>query len=182
MSANGASPSIMGFPTPQQPIIPAQIPLVYQRMVGQMPMIGAGMPSLGMNPMSMGMGMGMGGMGMGGMGMGMNNMGMGMGMGMGMPGGGGMIGMGATSPPIAGDFGRIPGAGMRMGMGPMSMVSPMGARAIMTHAGMGMPQGMGMMGGMRQFARGRGGPMVNTGVGPTRNMNRGQHGFHPYAR
>jgi RNA-binding protein Musashi len=155
--------------------------MMYQRMMGGMgtpyaAMMGAG-GGMGMmggfNPM-MGMGMGMGRFGMGGMGA-MNPMaataaaagGMRLGMGpIGMAGAGaGMGGMGGGAAGMGGAAAAGVGAA-GMGMGGMG--------------GMGMRQNMGgMMGG---GGVGRGRPGMNQGPGPARVTNRGQHGFHPYAR
>ncbi|KAF8645624.1 hypothetical protein AX16_007706 [Volvariella volvacea WC 439] len=110
---------------------------------------------LGMGPMgaAANMGTGMGAMTAGGMAGGMGGMGANMGAGMGVGMGGGMN---------AGLVGSgMMGGGMG-GMG-MSMMRPM--------VGMG---SAGMGGGI--------GRMVNTGPGPARGTNRGQHNFHPYAR
>jgi len=73
---------------------------------------------------------------------------------------------------------------MRMGMGPMAMnATNMGMmRPFMNNTAAMMQPNMSMMGGMNPMARGRGGAMVNAGVGPMRNAGRGQHGYHPYAR
>ncbi|KAH9061948.1 hnRNP A1-gamma isoform [Lactarius vividus] len=138
--------------------------MMYQRMMSGMgntpygAMMGGGMGMMGgFNPM-MGMGMGMGRFGMGGMGA-MGN-----------------AGVGAMSPMAsAGNMGG--GANMGMtgaGVGGMRAA----AAAAMGGMGMGMRQNMGMMGG----GVGRGRPGMNQGPGPARVTNRGQHGFHPYAR
>jgi len=180
--------STAGFVPPQQAAVnPQQMSMLYQRMMGQMPMM------MGMNGMGMGMGMsgGFNGPNMGGLPQSGNFSGMGGGMGAGMAGGmgggmmGGMgagmagnmaVGMGAN---MAGGMGGMMGSGMRMGMGPMSMgMSGMGMGPFM---GGPAAMRMGMMGGMNPMARGRGG-MVNAGVGPARNVTRGQHNFHPYSR
>ncbi|KAI9454230.1 hnRNP A1-gamma isoform [Lactarius psammicola] len=168
--------------------------MMYQRMMGGMgttpygAMMGGGMGMMGgFNPM-MGMGMGMGRFGMGGM---------------------GGAGMGAMNPMAAATAGNMGGGGnmgmggggvgaMRLGMGPIGMTGTgagmggmvaaggagMGGAAAAAAAaaagmgmGMGMRQNMGMMGGV-----GRGRPGINQGPGPARVTNRGQHGFHPYAR
>ncbi|KAH9015878.1 hypothetical protein EDB85DRAFT_2295443 [Lactarius pseudohatsudake] len=169
--------------------------MMYQRMMSGMgntpygAMMGGGMGMMGgFNPM-MGMGMGMGRFGMGGMGA-MGNAGvgamspmasagnMGGGANMGMAGGGvggmrlgmGPIGMTGAG---AGMGGMVPAGG---GMG--AAAGMQGAAAAMGGMGMGMRQNMGMMGG----GVGRGRPGMNQGPGPARVTNRGQHGFHPYAR
>jgi RNA-binding protein Musashi len=163
--------------------------MMYQRMMNGMgtpygAMMGGGMGMMGsFNPM-MGMGMGMGRFGMGGMG--------------GMGGGGGavaginpMAAAGAAN--MSGNMG-MGGAvgGMRLGMGPIGMAGqganmgamvPGGMAAAAMGGGgmaMGMRQNMGMMGAGAGAGRGR--PGMNQGPGPARITNRGQHGFHPYAR
>jgi RNA-binding protein Musashi len=168
--------------------------MMYQRMMNGMgtpygAMMGGGMGMMGgFNPM-MGMGMGMGRFGMGGM--------------AGMTGGGGAVG--GMNPMAAAGAGNMSGnmgmggavGGMRLGMGPIGMTGQgaagmgamvpggMGAAAAMGGGGMaamGMRQNMGMMGATAAGA-GRGGrPGMNQGPGPARITNRGQHGFHPYAR
>ncbi|KAI0656312.1 hypothetical protein C8Q70DRAFT_1046931 [Cubamyces menziesii] len=227
-SGSDAAGTSMSF-TPPAPanVGPQHMSMLYQRMMGQNPMMGmgmgmgmpgmgaaaGGMPGMmpmgsaatpmaggdftgmgagmgaaggmgvGMNP-SMGMGVAMnpamgGGMGPGmaaGMAGGMGGMAAGMGAGMGRGMAGGMANMGAG-------MGGAMGAGMRMGMGPMAMTG-MGMQPFMGNAAGMMGRGMGMMGGpagMHPMGRTRGG-MMNAGVGPARNMARGQHGFHPYAR
>jgi len=188
-----AGANSMGFQAAQRPAVnPQQMSML---MMGQLPMMGGTMP-MGMNPMGTGMGMGIG----------MNNTnGGGGGMGM-MPmspqmgGFGGMSGGGAMGSPMGAGMGggmnasrgmgmaNMGGGNMRMGMGPMGMnTQNMGMmRNFMNNGGPMMRQGMGMMGGMgggmSPMARGRGSPMMNAGVGPTRNAVRGQHGYHPYAR
>ena len=165
--------------------------MMYQRMMNGMgtpynTMMGGGMGMMGgFNPM-MGMGMGMGRFGMGGMG--------------GMGGAGGVGGMNpmATAGNMGGNMGMGAGVGgMRLGMGPIGMTGAagagagmggmgaaaggMGAAAAMGGGGMGMAMRQNM-GGM-MGAAGRGGrPGMNQGPGPARVTNRGQHGFHPYAR
>lgn len=146
--------------TPQQS---NPMAMMLQRGMNQVPMMGGGMPMMGMNPMAMmgmNMGMGMGGMNgmMGGMG---GMMGGGMGGMAGMGGMGGMTGMG--------NMGNMTGMvnmgnmqPMRMGMGPIG--GGMGVGGAMT--GMGMNR-MGMNAG---------------GPGPARVSSRGQHSYHPYAR
>ncbi|KAH9003620.1 hypothetical protein EDB86DRAFT_3062676 [Lactarius hatsudake] len=171
--------------------------MMYQRMMSGMgntpygAMMGGGMGMMGgFNPM-MGMGMGMGRFGMGGMGA-MGNAGvggmspmasagnMGGGANMGMTGGGGVGGMRLGMGPIgmtgagAGMGGMVPAGG---GMGAAAGMQG-AAAAAMGGMGMGMRQNMGMMGG----GVGRGRPGMNQGPGPARVTNRGQHGFHPYAR
>ncbi|KAH7882144.1 hnRNP A1-gamma isoform, partial [Phlebopus sp. FC_14] len=135
--------------------------MIYQRMMGQMPM-GGGMGM--MNPMMMGMG----GMGVGGMG---NFGGMGM-TGMGM--------MGGAMNPMAG----MNPMAMRMGMGmggpmAMGMMQP-GVGMGMGNMGMRMRQGMGMGAATGMANTGR--MAMNSGLGPSRMSTRGQHSFHPYAR
>jgi RNA-binding protein Musashi len=172
--------------------------MMYQRMMNGMgtpygAMMGGGMGMMGgFNPM-MGMGMGMGRFGMGGMG------------GMSGAGVGGMTPMAAaTAGGMGGNMG-MGGAvgGMRLGMGPIGMGGASGggmgggmvagggmagAAAAMAGAGggMGAMGAMGMrqnMGGMMGAGAGRGGrPGMNQGPGPARITNRGQHGYHPYAR
>ena len=186
----GSSMSFMSMNNPGA----GDMSMMYQRMMGGMgtpycAMTGGGMGMMGgFNPM---MGMGMGGMGRFGM--------------------GGMGGVGAMNPmaTAAGNMGGVGGANMgmggaggvgamRLGMGPIGMTGAgaagmggmvaaggaagMGAAAGAAGAagmgmGMGMRQGMGMMGGV-----GRARPGMNQGPGPARVTNRGQHGFHPYAR
>jgi RNA-binding protein Musashi len=159
--------------------------MMYQRMMNGMgtpygAMMGGGMGMMGgFNPM-MGMGMGMNRFGMGGMG------------GMGGAGVSGMTPMAATAGGMGGNMG-MGGAvgGMRLGIGPIGMAGTAGgmgggmvaggmggAAAAMGGGGMGMGmrQNMGMMGA------GRGRPGMNQGPGPARITNRGQHGYHPYAR
>ncbi|KAG5638412.1 hypothetical protein H0H81_000189 [Sphagnurus paluster] len=181
-------------PQQQQQQQPNQMAMMFQRPMGQVPMMGGNMPMMNMNPMMAAMGMGMGGFnpmgGMGGMNMmagmnGMNNMGA---AGMGGMGnmnamGGGMANMGA----------------MRLGMGPMGMGTGMGAGGMGTGmAGTGMAGGMGNMAamamGMRPNMSGMSAGAVNpnfgrtinaaatTGPGPARITSRGQHSFHPYSR
>jgi RNA-binding protein Musashi len=158
--------------------------MMYQRMMTGMgtpygAMMGGGMGMMGgFNPM-MGMGMGMGRFGMGGMG------------GMSGAGVGGMTPMAATAAGMGGNMGMGGTVGgMRLGMGPIGMAGTtggmgggmvaggMGGAAAMGGGGMGMGmrQNMGMMGA------GRGRPGMNQGPGPARITNRGQHGYHPYAR
>ena len=191
------NPAAMGNSMPFMPMNNSgagDMSMMYQRMMNGMgtpynTMMGGGMGMMGgFNPM-MGMGMGMGRFGMGGMaGMagasGVNamnpmatagNMGGNMGMGAGV--GGMRLGMGPIGMTGAGTAGA--------GMGGMNTAGGMGAAAAAAAAmsgggmaGMGMRQNMGMMG-----AAGRGGrPGINQGPGPARVTNRGQHGFHPYAR
>ena len=189
-----STPAAMGSSMPFMPMNSSgagDMSMMYQRMMNGMgtpynTMMGGGMGMMGgFNPM-MGMGMGMGRFGMGGMG------------GMGGTGGvGAMNPMAATAGNMGGNMGMGAGVGgMRLGMGPIGMTGAgagagmggmgaggMGAAAAAAMsgggmAGMGMRQNMGMMG-----AAGRGGrPGMNQGPGPARVTNRGQHGFHPYAR
>lgn len=153
---------------PQQP---NPMSMLYQRSMGQVPMMGGGMPMMNMNPMAMAMGMGMNGYNqMGGMN-GMNMMGGMNGMNN-MNGMGGMGGMGA----------------MRLGMGPVGM--GMGTVGMGNGgAGVGGPvgvgvggMGMGMRPGMGVMNPNFGRMAMNAGPGPARISNRGQHSFHPYAR
>lgn len=194
--AAASNPAAMGNSMPFMPMNNSgtgDMSMMYQRMMNGMgtpynSMMGGGMGMMGgFNPM-MGMGMGMGRFGMGGMG--------------GMGGAGGVGGMSPMT--TAGNMGSNMGmgggvGGMRLGMGPIGMTGAgagtgtgmggmgaggMGAAAAAAAAmsggggmGMGMRQNMGMMGA------GRGGrPGINQGPGPARVTNRGQHGFHPYAR
>ena len=160
--------------------------MMYQRMMGWMgtpygAMMGGGMGMMGgFNPM---MGMGVGGMGrfgMGGVGA-MNPM---------ASAAGNMGGVGGAANMGMGGAGRV--GAMRLGMGPIGMtgagaagmggmVAAGGAAGAAGAAGMGMGmgmrQGMGMMGGV-----GRARPEMYQGPGPARVTNRGQHGFHLYAR
>ena len=164
-SQNRNTPMNIPF-TPQQP---NPMAMMFQRGMSQMPMMGGGMPMMGMHPMAM-MGMGMGGM---------NNM-MGGGMG-GMMGGGGMGGMsGMTGMGGMGGMGNM--GPMRLGMGPMGGPG-MGVGGMNVGAGMaGMGgMGMGMRAGMGAMGGGVGG-MNTGGPGPARLSSRGQHSFHPYAR
>ncbi|KAH9988895.1 hypothetical protein BJV77DRAFT_1019729 [Russula vinacea] len=160
--------------------------MMYQRMMNGMgtpysAMMGGGMGGMmgGFNPM-MGMGMGMGRFGMGAMG------------GMGGAGGvGGMTPMAAAA--AAGNMGGNMGmggavGGMRLGMGPIGMAGAGAGMGGMGAAGMGAAamggggMGMGMRQNMGMMGAGRGRPGMNQGPGPARITNRGQHGFHPYAR
>jgi len=133
---------------------PNAMPMMFQRSINQVPMMGGGIPMMSMNPIAMAMGMGMNGFNpMGGM----NGMGM-------MNGMNGIGNMGA----------------MRLGMGPMGGgmgVAGMAGNGAMNNMGMGMRPGMG---GLNPNM----GRMVtmNTGPGPSRMTSRGQHSFHPYAR
>jgi RNA-binding protein Musashi len=161
--------------------------MMYQRMMNGMNtpygamMGGGGMGMMGaFNPM-VGMGMGMGRFGMGAMG--------------GMGGSGAVSGMTpmAAGSSMGGNMG-MGGAvgGMRLGMGPIGMTGGGTGMAAMVPAGMGTAAaaaamgGGGMAMGMRQnmgmMGAGRGRPGMNQGPGPARITNRGQHGFHPYAR
>ncbi|KAJ3838112.1 hnRNP A1-gamma isoform [Lentinula raphanica] len=166
--------------------------MMLQRTMGQMPMMGSGMPMMSVNPMTM-MGMNMpnfnpmasmmgGGMGAGAGAGGMGAMG-GMG-GMNMMGGGlnGMAGMGGMN--VMNGMGN-PGA-MRLGMGPIG-----GAGGVNQSAMLGNNPAVAGMMQMRQGVNNLGGGMVmpfgrmatNTaGLGPMRMHSRGQHNFHPYAR
>ncbi|KAI9455291.1 hypothetical protein F5148DRAFT_1226274 [Russula earlei] len=162
--------------------------MMYQRMMSGMgtpygAMMGGGMGMMsGFNPM-MGMGMGMGRFGMGTMGAmtgnapvaGMTPMGSAANM------GNAMAGMGAGV------------GGMRLGMGPIGMaggnatgmggmVAPAMSAAAAAMAGNGMGMGMGIRQNMGMMGTARGRPGMNQGPGPARVTNRGQHGFHPYAR
>ncbi|KAJ6567348.1 hnRNP A1-gamma isoform [Mycena vulgaris] len=185
-------PQTMSFVNPQQ------MSMMYQRQMGQVPMMGAGMGTgmgagMGGAGMGAGMGTGMGGgmaagaMGNGAMGGGMPMMGMGMnpmammGMGMGMNGFNPMAGMGGM-----GGMGGMNGMNMMGGgMGGMGNMGMNGMRMGMggTGTGMGMGAGMGMA-GMRPGMAGAMARMVmNTGgAGPARTNTRGQHNFHPYSR
>ena len=148
----------MGFP---QQVNPAATNMLYQRVMNQMPMMGAANMGM-MNPMMMGMGMGMAGMGgMGGMG-GMNGMGMNMMNGISPMGG---IGMNA----------------MRMGMPGMGIMGTAGPGAGMGMNNMGMRMRQGMAGAITPAAN-AGRMAMNQGLGPSRMSTRGQHSFHPYAR
>ncbi|KAI0299013.1 hypothetical protein B0F90DRAFT_1730069 [Multifurca ochricompacta] len=156
--------------------------VMYQRMMNGMgtpysAMMGNGMGMMaGFNPM-MGMGMGMG----------MNRFGMGAMGGMGAGGVGSMNPM-ATAGNMANNMGMGGGVGgMRLGMGPIGMAGTGGGMGGMVAGGMGAAMGTGGMGmAMRQnmamMGAGRGRPGMNQGPGPARVTNRGQHGFHPYAR
>ncbi|KAJ3993738.1 hnRNP A1-gamma isoform [Lentinula boryana] len=172
---------------PQQPNPMPNVML--QRTMGQIPMMGSGMPIMNVNPMAM-MGMNMqnfnpmanmlgGGMGGGGNAGGMGGMG-----GMNMMGGAlnGMGGVGAMN--VMNPMGN-PGA-MRLGMGPMGATGGVNQSAML-----GGSSGMSGMMQMRQGVNNLGGGMVmpfgrmatnTTGLGPMRMHNRGQHNFHPYAR
>ena len=158
------------FIAPQQQVNPAAN-MLYQRMMsGQIPMMGT--PNMQM--MSS-----MGGMGMGGMGMGaFNQMGN-----MGQMGGMGMMG-GVGMNPMMGNMN--PMGNMRMGMGPMgAMNGGMGGGAqggMIGMNGMGMGMGMGMRQGMGAMNPNFNRMAMNSGPGPARATNRGQHNFHPYSR
>lgn len=152
------SPAAMPF-IQQQPNPMAM--LYQQRPMGQMPIMGAGIPMMSLNPMAMAMGMGMNGYNaMGGIN-GMNGMGM----------MGGMNGMNNV-------MHNMNGMGaMRLGMGPMGSTGMVGGGV--NNMGMGMRPGMPPMGvGNPNFGR----MAMNTGLGPSRMTSRGQHSFHPYAR
>ncbi|KAE9393984.1 hypothetical protein BT96DRAFT_202014 [Gymnopus androsaceus JB14] len=162
--------------------------MMFQRSMGQIPMMGGGMPMMNMNPMAM-MGMNMNMQNMNPManmmGSGMGAMGGGGGMGgmNGMMGGGGMNNMNAMNP-----MGNP--AAMRLGMGPMGGAGSMNPAAAM----MGNASGMGGAGAMMQMRPGTNamaGGMVTpfgrmaanaAGPGPMRLNSRGQHSFHPYSR
>ncbi|KAF8494448.1 hnRNP A1-gamma isoform [Russula emetica] len=183
--AAASSPAAMGNSMPFMPMNNSgtgDMSMMYQRMMNGMgtpynSMMGGGMGMMGgFNPM-MGMGMGMGRFGMGGMG---------------GAGGVGAMNPMATAGSMGGNMGMGGGVGgMRLGMGPIGMTGAgagmggmgaggMGAAAAAMGGGgmgMGLRQNMGMMG-----AAGRGRPGINQGPGPARVTNRGQHGFHPYAR
>jgi RNA-binding protein Musashi len=150
--------SVPFLPAQQQQMYQMSMPMLYQRAMGQVPMMGGGgMGMMNMNPMMMGMN-------------GYNPMG-----GMGMMGLGGMNAMNGMNM-----------AGMRMGMNPMGGVG-MGANGMGGGAGMGAVGGMTGMGMARpgmgavnpNFVRGG---LNAGGTGPARTTNRGQHSFHPYAR
>ncbi|KAH7868309.1 uncharacterized protein C8R40DRAFT_845610 [Lentinula edodes] len=166
--------------------------MMFQRSMGQIPMMGPGIPMMNVNPMGM-MGMNMqsfnpmasmmsgggmgtsGGAGMGGVG-GMNMMG-------GMNGMGGVGGINALNAMNA--MGN-PGA-MRLGMGPIGATGGMNQSTMMGGSGMG---GVGGMMQMRQGANMGAGMVMPfgrmttnaAGPGPMRMHSRGQHNFHPYAR
>ncbi|KAJ7762774.1 hnRNP A1-gamma isoform [Mycena maculata] len=176
-------------PPQSMPFVNPQMSMMFQRQMGQVPMMGGAMGNgtMGVGAMATGGmgnggmagGMGTGGMGTGAMpmmGMNMNPMAM-MGMGMGMNGFNPMAGMagmnmmGGGMNGMAGMNGMGMGA-MRMGMGPIG-------------GGTGTGTGMGAMTGMRtgmmnpNFGR----MVMNAGgVGPARTNSRGQHNFHPYSR
>ena len=164
-------PMNVPFVPPQQQANPAATNMLYQRMMGQMPMMGAS--NMANMPMMNGMGMGMGGMGMGGF----NQM-------AGMTPMGGMGMMGGMNPMMGG---MNPMGNMRMGMGPMGMAG-IAAQGGMGGAGMGGMGGMAM--GLRQGMGGNTGAVnpnfnrmaMNSGPGPARATSRGQHSFHPYSR
>ena len=158
--------------------------MMYQRMMNGMgtpynAMMGGGMGMMGgFNPM-MGMGMGMGRFGMGSMG--------------GMGGAGGVAGMTPMAAAAAGNMGGNMGmggamGGMRLGMGPIGVTGAGAGMGAMGAGGMGAAamggggMGMGMRQNMGMMGAGRGRPGMNQGPGPARITNRGQHGFHPYAR
>ncbi|KAF9074528.1 hypothetical protein BDP27DRAFT_1259161 [Rhodocollybia butyracea] len=173
--------------------------MMFQRSMGQMPMMGNGMPMMNMNPMSM-MGMNMmqnfnpmaagmiGGGGMNGMGLGAGGGGGGMGGMANMMAGGGLGGMGSGMNNMNAMNVGNPGA-MRLGMGPIGNTAGMNPAAAMMGGG-----SMGGVGGMMQMRPGgnaMSGGMVTpfarmtanaTGPGPMRMNTRGQHSFHPYSR
>jgi len=173
-------PMNVPFVPPQQQANPAAATMLYQRMIGQVPMMAGG--NIANMPMMNGMGMGMGGMGMGGYNQmaGMNPM-----AGMGM--------MGGMNPMMAG---MNPMGNIRMGMGPMGGLAGMPTGQMAAQGGMGSAVagvGMGGMGGMGMGMRqGIGGNMgavnpnfnrmMSSGPGPARTTSRGQHNFHPYSR
>ncbi|KAJ7477186.1 hnRNP A1-gamma isoform [Mycena galericulata] len=165
-------PQSMSFVNPQQ-----QMSMMFQRQMGQVPMMGAAMGG--------GMGGGMGATGTGVMpmmGMNMNPMAM-MGMGMGMNGFNPMSGMGVGGMNMMGGMGGMAGmSGMNnnMGMGGMRMgMGPIGGTG--TGTGMGAMGMAGMRAGMMNPNFGR--MVMNAGgAGPARTNTRGQHNFHPYSR
>ncbi|KAJ6510270.1 hnRNP A1-gamma isoform [Mycena vitilis] len=162
-----------------------QMPMMFQRPMGQVPMINGGMGA----GMGAGMGSGMGaGMANGGMGTGMPMMGMNMnpmammGMGgMGMNGFNPMAGMGGMNMMggMNGMNGMMNGMG-NMGMGAMRMgMGPIGGAG----TGMGVMGMAGMRPGMAGMNPNFGRMVMNTGgAGPARTNSRGQHNFHPYSR
>jgi RNA-binding protein Musashi len=155
----------MGFP---QQANPAATNMLYQRVMSQMPMMGAANMGM-MNPMMMGMGMG----GMGGMG-GMAGVG----------GMGGMGGMNAMGMNMMGGINPMGGMGMnamRMGMPGMGMMNAASPGAGMGMNNMGMRMRQGMTGSVTPNAN-AGRMAMNQGLGPSRMSSRGQHSFHPYAR
>jgi len=166
-------PMNVPFVPPQQ-ANPAAANMLYQRMMGQMPLMpGGNIPNI---PMMNGMGVGMG---MGGMGMNAyNQMG-----GMNPMAGIGL--MGGMNPMMAA---LNPMGNMRMGMGPMGGMAGIAAQggmgtavgstgmASMNGMGMGMRQGMGVVN--PNFNR----MAMYSGPGPARTTSRGQHSFHPYGR
>ncbi|KAJ7087272.1 hnRNP A1-gamma isoform [Mycena belliarum] len=186
-------PQTMTFVNPQ-------MSMMFQRQMGQVPMMGAA-------GMGTGMGSGMASMGAGGMGAGGMGVG-GMGMGVGGMGGGGMGGMGAGGMPMMGmnmnpmmmgmggmgmnGFNPMAMGGMNMmggGMGTMGNMGLGGMRMGMGGAGTGMGMGAMGMAGMRpgMMAGGMNPNLarmaMNTGgAGPARTSTRGQHNFHPYSR
>jgi RNA-binding protein Musashi len=135
--------------------------MMYQRSMGQVPMMGGNMPMMGMNPMAMAMGMGMNGFNpMGGM---------------------NAMNMMNSMNPMSGMSGMGNMGAMRLGMGPMGTggMGQAGAGMVgMNSMGMGMRPGMTGMGG---FNPSLGRMAMNTGSGPARTP-RGQHNFHPYSR
>jgi RNA-binding protein Musashi len=146
------------FPSQQ----PNPMSILYQRSLGQVPMMGGGMPIMNLNPMAMAMGMGMNGYNpMGGM--------------------NGMNLMGGVNP-MNNMNGMANMGALRLGMGPMGgaglMSGIVGGSSVGGMNGMGVGVAAGMSGVNPNFGR----AMVNTGPGPSRITNRGQHNFHPYAR
>ncbi|KAF5391997.1 hypothetical protein D9757_003361 [Collybiopsis confluens] len=160
-----------------------------QRTMGQMPMVGNGMPMMNtVNPMAMmGMNMNMQNMispmtnmmGGGGMGGGMTGINP---INLNMMGGGGMGGMGGMNMNMMNNMGNQ--SAMRLGMGPIGNMGGMNNAMMGATAGIG---GVGGMMQMRQTGNGMGGMAtpfgrMATGPGPMRMNTRGQHSFHPYAR
>ncbi|KAF5375350.1 hypothetical protein D9615_008024 [Tricholomella constricta] len=201
---NQGMSSNISFTQQQQP---NQMSMMFQRPIGQVPMMGANMPMMNMNPMAMAaMGMGMGGFNP--MAAGMNGMNM-------MGGMNGMNSMGGAMNSM-GNMNAMSGMGnmgaMRLGMGPMGMAGTgmgaggmgtggmgaggmgagMGGTGMVGAGGMGGMNAMGM--GMRPNMAGMGVGAVNpnfgrmtmnaaaAGPGPARITSRGQHSFHPYSR
>jgi RNA-binding protein Musashi len=139
---------------------PNAMSLMFQRSMGQIPMIGGGIPMISMNPMAMAMGMGMNAFNpMGGMG-GMNMMG-------GINGAGTLNGVGNMG-------------AMRLGMGPIGTGVTGNTPMNINGMGMVMRPGMNALGSLGGTSMGR--MAMNTGPGPSRMTSRGQHSFHPYAR
>ncbi|KAF8990265.1 hypothetical protein BDQ17DRAFT_1372173 [Cyathus striatus] len=136
--------------------------MLFQRSMGQIPMIGGNIPMMNMNPISM-----MGGIN------GFNSMG------------------GINTMGMLGNMNSMGGLGVgsaRLGMGPMGsgmsgigMIGPAGGNGMngMNGMGMGMRPGLG---GIVGVSNGNFGRALNTGPGPARMSGRGQHNFHPYSR